>query len=358
MAMQSLLSSAVLLASAVLVATSAFAQDTVQGGDVGIGTVASTIIVVGSVERGGAADDKTLPDDLRIAIDCHGNFSDGGGTNLSGQFRFTITPDAQSLAANSLCTVHADAFGWDSSMLRFPVRSSSGFVNIGALTIQRNASGNAQSQSSERTDRTVSATSLKAPPAAVKLFERGLRSLQQGNFADATKNFEGANRIYPDYAESWLNLGRARVGAGALGPGRDAFLRAAQLDPQLAEPPEELGLLAAGQNDLLTAARYLDESIRLDPGKSYRACYSDAVVNLMLKRYDVAESSARAALAFGDTGAQARVNFVLGMALLARGENAEAKQHLVRYLELVPQAPERDQVLKELRRLEEIDGRR
>jgi len=190
----------------------------------------------------------------------------------------------------------------------------------------------------------------------VKLFDRGMHSLQQGKFPDAIKDFESANKIYPDYAESWLNLGRARAALGTIGPARDAFLRAAQLDPQLAEPPEELGLLAAGQNDLVSAARYLDESIRLDPASSYRACYSDAVVNLMLKHYDVAERSARAALRFGDAGAQARVNYVLGIALLARGENSEAKQHLQRYLELNPKAPERDQIEKELSRVEQLES--
>jgi len=347
-----------LFAVAVAATSAVCAQETVQGGDSGAGPGPSTIIVTGSVERATSGDDTALPSDLRIAVDCHGNFTDGGGASLSGQFRFTLTPDAQALAANSLCTVHATAFGWDSSSLRFPVRSSSGVVNIGALAISRNASGNAQDRNKERTGRTVSATSLKAPPGAVKLFDRGVHSLQQGKFADAAKDFESANKIYPDYAESWLNLGRARVETGSIDTARDAFLRAAQLDPQLAAPPEELGLLAAGQKDLVSAARYLDESIRLDPGGSYRACYSDAVVNLMLKRYAVAESSARAALRFGDTGAQARINYVLGMTLLATGNNAEAKRHLLRYLELSPNVPERDQIEKELSRISQLESAR
>jgi TolA-binding protein len=76
----------------------------------------------------------------------------------------------------------------------------------------------------------------------------------------------------------------------------------------------------------------------------------------MLKRYDVAESSARAALSFGDGGAQARADFVLGMALLARGENSEAKQRLLRYLELSPKAPERGQIEKELARIEQLES--
>jgi tetratricopeptide (TPR) repeat protein len=341
---------------AAAVAASAYAQDTVQGGDVSQGNVAHTIIVSGSVERSTPGEETALPPDIRIAVECHGDSFDGGDVSLSGQFRFNLTPDPQALAANSLCTVQAVVFGWDSSMLRFPVRSTSGLVNIGALTIHRNASGNAQDQTRERTARTISATSLKAPPNAVKLFEHGLHSLQQGKFPDAIKDFESANRIYPDYAESWLNLGRAREASGTVNIARDDFLRAAQLDPQLAEAPEELGLLAAGQNDLASAARYLDESIRLDPGGSYRACYSDAVVNLMLKRYDAAESSARAAMRFGDAGTQARVDYVLGIALLAKGENAEARQRLGRYLELSPKAPERDRIEKELSRLEQLQS--
>jgi tetratricopeptide (TPR) repeat protein len=344
-----------LLVAALALATGMHAQDTVQGGDPGGGTGATTIIVSGSVERATPGDETALPPDLRIAVECHGESSDGGGV-MGGQFRFTLKPSPQALAGNSLCTVQAIAFGWDSTTLRFAVRSSSGLVNIGALTIRRNASGNAQDQVQERTGKTVSATSLKAPPNAVKLFDRGLHSLQQSKFPDAIKDFESANKIYPHYAESWLNLGRAREASGAIDLARDSFLRAAHLDPQLAEPPEELGLLAAGQNDLVSAARYLDESIRLDPASSYRACYSNAMVNLMLKHYDVAERSARAALRFGDAETQARVNYVLGLALLARGENAEAKQHLQRYLDLNPKAPEHDQIEKELSRIDHLQS--
>ncbi len=76
----------------------------------------------------------------------------------------------------------------------------------------------------------------------------------------------------------------------------------------------------------------------------------------MLKHYDVAESSARAALRFGDAGAQARVDYVLGIALLAKGEDAEAKQRLQRYLDLAPKAPERDQIEKELSRLDQRES--
>ena len=332
-----------------------FAQEPVRGGDSGLGIASPTLIVSGTVQHSDVTDTSALPPDLRIAVDCHGDASDGGGASLAGNFRFTLTPSPIAIAASSICSVQAKAFGFDSSLVRFPVRSSSGVINLGVITIQRNASGDAQAQNKTRTTQTVSATSLKAPASAVKLFDHGSHSLQQGKFADAAKDFDNAIRIYPDYAEAWLNLGRARVSMGAFPPAREAFLRAAELDPQMAGPPEESGLLAVRQNDLIAAARYLDNSLRLDPASSYRACYSDAIVNLMLKRYDVAERSARAALRFGDSGPQARANYVLGMALLATSNNSEAKQHLMRYLELTPKAPERDQIEKELARLGQIE---
>lgn len=346
-----------LLPVAALAVAGARAQDPVSVVDPGTGTVAATLIVSGTVQRATPDEDLPLPTDLRIFIDCHhGDYFDGGGTSQSGQFRFTMTPDPQAISSSSICVAEAKAFGFDSSIARFPVRSSSGVVNIGVLTIERNASGNAQAQNKERTGKTVSASSLKAPPSAVKAFERGLHLLQQGKYADAAKDFESAIKIYPEYAESWLNLGRARASLDAVGPAREAFLRAAQLDPQMAEPPAELGLLAARENDLAGAAKYLDESLRLDPAGSFQACYSDALVNLVLKRYDVAERSARAALTFGDSGPHARVNFILGMALLARGNNSEAKQHLLRYLDLAPKAAEREQVLRELSRLDRLES--
>lgn len=282
-----------------------------------------TLIVSGIVERSSAAGDTSLPPDVRIAADCHGDFVDGGLVSPSGQFRFTFKPDPISVAASSLCTIEAKVFGYDSTSARFSVRSANGMVNVGTITITRNSAGDAEDQGSKpHTGPTVSATSLKAPPEAVKLFEQGQKQLRQKKPANAVKSFEAAIRIYPQYADAWMNL----------------------------------GLLAVQRNDLMAAARDLDEAVRLDPEASYQACYSDALVNLALKRYDVAERAARAALRFGDGAGNARIDYVLGMALLARGGNAEARQRLRRYLELAPAAPEREQVERELGRLDRIGG--
>lgn len=330
-----------------------FAQSPIQGADPAAGAVASQLVVTGIVQMEGPKSETPLPQDLRISVDCHhGDFFDGGGTTQSGAFRFMMKPDPMAIAAANICAAEAKAFGYESTIARFLVRSSSGVVDIGILTLSRSASGDMQDQNKPRGPKTVSATSLQAPPGAVKLFDQGSRSLQQEKYAAAAKDFEAAIKVYPQYAEAWLNLGRARVSLKQPVPGHEAFLKAAELDPQMAGPPEELGLLAASQNDVVTAAKYLDESLRLDPASSYRACYSDAVVNMMLKRYDAAERAARAALDFGDSPAQAKAHYLLAMALLTKGTNSdEARLQLQRYLELAPQAPEKAQIEAQLVRM-------
>jgi tetratricopeptide (TPR) repeat protein len=282
-----------------------------------------TLIVSGAVERSSPGGDTSLPPDVRIAADCHGDYVDGGLVSPSGQFRFTFKPDPISVAASSLCTIEAKVFGYESTAARFSVRSANGMVNVGTITITRNSAGDAEDQGSKvHSGPTVSATSLKAPAEAVKRFAQGQKELRQKKLANAVKSFEAAIRIYPEYADAWMNL----------------------------------GLLAVQRNDLMTGARNLDEALRLDPQASFQACYSDALVNLALKRYDVAERAARGALKFGDGGANARIDYVLGMALLARGGNVEARQRLMRYLELAPGAPEREQVERELTRLDRLAG--
>jgi hypothetical protein len=76
---------------------------------------ATSIIVSGSVERA-TPGETALPPDLRIAVECHDDSYDGGGV-LRGQFPFTLTPNPQALAANTLCSLQAVSFGWDWGLL-------------------------------------------------------------------------------------------------------------------------------------------------------------------------------------------------------------------------------------------------
>lgn len=324
----------------------------VQSDPVG-STFATTIVVTGTVERDSADGATSLPPDARIHMDCHGLFFDFT-VDRNGSFRYSFTPDPMAIAAANICLVEARAVGYTGTSVKFPMRQLTGSVDVGVLTVRRNASADAQEANAAPAGQIVSATSLRAPQDAVKSFEKGQTLLRQSKFGDAAKSFESAVKAYPEYAEGWLGLGRARAALKSVPAARDAFVRAAEIDPQIPGPPAELGLLAIQTNDLTAAVQYLDRSLKIDPIGTYQICFSDAMVNLVLKRYGPAERSAAAALRFGDNADHARADYVLGYALLARGANAEAKQRLLRYLELSPKAPERPQIERELARIDSL----
>ncbi|MEQ1570577.1 MAG: hypothetical protein ABMA64_33410 [Myxococcota bacterium] len=78
-------------------------------------------------------------------------------------------------------------------------------------------------------------------------------------------------------ALTWNNLGVGLMGSPGLdGEARDAFERAARLDPGYALPPLNLGLMAAVRGDRAAAAAHFAEATRLG--------YSDRAVQAAVRR--------------------------------------------------------------------------
>jgi tetratricopeptide (TPR) repeat protein len=75
------------------------------------------------------------------------------------------------------------------------------------------------------------------------------------------------------------NLGLAQLDRGALELADAAFARARTLDPENAKPVMNAGLVAQARGDRITARRWFEEAVRLDPG------YGDAFTNLAISHY-------------------------------------------------------------------------
>jgi TolA-binding protein len=79
---------------------------------------------------------------------------------------------------------------------------------------------------------TISATSVAAPPAAQKAFEKGRERERKGKWDEARQSFEKAVQIYPQYAEAWFELGRVQVQTNDFEGGRHSFSQAMAADPK------------------------------------------------------------------------------------------------------------------------------
>ena len=81
----------------------------------------------------------------------------------------------------------------------------------------------------------TSASQLKIPPGARKLFDKGVEALQQKDYKKAVALFEKATTAYPQYDAAYDNMGVALVNLGQSDKARAAFQHAVQLNDKNAD---------------------------------------------------------------------------------------------------------------------------
>jgi len=321
-------------------------------------------------------DDGTAPaTSIPIQRICAGSPRTVAFTNPSGQFNFQwgaapgFVPDASEVGpgngmraaddtgtngirgsqmsggsngANMMgCELIANAPGFRSARLDLSGHRASDNPDLGVIVLHRIAGVEGTS---------VSVTSLNAPKAARKAWEKGVLYLHKSKGAQAEKELEKAVGIYPRYANAWLDLGRARIQQHLEGPARDAFLKAIDADGKLVEPYLELGQMAAHAQNWPDAARYLDRALQLDPVDYPHLWFADAVADYYVQNFDRAEKNAREALKLANRDPHA--NRLLGLILMKKQDYAGAGAALRAYVQLSPNAKDLDQVRTQLKQID------
>ncbi len=203
---------------------------------------------------------------------------------------------------------------------------------------------------------TVSATALNAPEPARKAYGKGENAITEEKYAAAQKNFEKAVEIDPDYAEAWSGLGEALQKQSKPTEARTALEKAVQVDPKYIKPYIQLTMLDLQEKRPEDAVAISGRAVAMNPLEFPELYFYNAVANYNLKHFDVAETSALRATEL-DTGHEVpRSELLLGTIYIAKGDRSGALQHLRKYLEIVPKAPDADQVKKTIAALETPGG--
>ena len=111
----------------------------------------------------------------------------------------------------------------------------------------------------------VLAGSPDLPRKAIRSFEKGRASSDQGEYQDAVRHFRRAVKIAPEFAEAWNRLGDAYRILSELELAQQALLRALELAPESAQPHLNRGMLGLAQGDTLKAESHLRTAAKLDP---------------------------------------------------------------------------------------------
>jgi tetratricopeptide (TPR) repeat protein len=328
-------------------------------------------------------DESPLPDGVNILIVCNGRprtttFTDRKGAfsfqsgqidsltlpdiadglptrNVAGPVDGPMTPPSSGSSASvpagraglSLlgCELRADLPGYSSSSIKLDGHLPSDSPAVGTIVLSRLSNVEGVS---------VSATSLKAPADARKAYERGLDSLHKGKIADAEKDFEKAVAIYPQYANAWLDLGKARLQNKQLEPAGTAFQKTIEADDKMVEAHAQLGMLQAQQGQWAEAAKQLDTALSLDPVDFPKAWFMDAVANFNIKNYDAAAKSAREAVKIDSAHANPEADRLLGLILATKGDYPGALEELAIYLKFAPEGPPAEQVKKQVAQIQAL----
>lgn len=319
--------------------------------------------------------DGSAPEGVLIQRVCDGRAHNEGVTDSTGAFNFKVdlgssntpvvdaaqptgpSPDLNKPFGSSTqythpitamlqnCDVQAVLAGYRTESVRIETQSMRDGVRLPDITLHP----------LKRADKlAVSVTTLTAPSAATKAYEKGLEAERQQKLDAAAASFAKATKTYPDYAEAWFRLGLMRQRLNNSEGAADAWREARRADPKFVKPLEGLTNLADARGDWSASERYSSQWIDLAPDDFPAAYLFHAIAEARLNKMEAAEKDARTALRLDKKQTIPRINYVLGVILLNKQAYAESAQCFRTYLTLAPGARDAAMVQNELSRIEQM----
>jgi Flp pilus assembly protein TadD len=243
------------------------------------------------------------------------------------------------------CELRASLPGYRSDLVMLSGRRRGDNPDVGTIVLRRR--GDVEGA-------TISASSLQAPKAARKAYDKGRKALRKSKWAEGRRQFEKAVQIHPKYAAAWFELGIALEQQGKLDEARKAHGQAIASDAKFVKPYLQLAAIAATERNWKEVAENTERVMKLDPFHFPVAYFYNSAANYNLRNLDAAEKSAREALKLDKQHQFPKIHNLLGVILAEKGDWPGAAQHMRSYLQLVPDAPDRQVVQKRLSELEKL----
>jgi tetratricopeptide (TPR) repeat protein len=187
----------------------------------------------------------------------------------------------------------------------------------------------------------ISVPSNNIPDRAKSSFDAAMKSLDAPNFEQAASQLSAAVKASPKFAEGWHALGVIDERLQKPADAREAYEQALKANPKFLQPYVTLAALCIKTKDWDCAAKTAADGIKADTKRSYPELYiHQAVAQYEHKELSGAESSVQQAIQLDGYHHHPREEYVLGRILEAKGDTAAAKEHMEKYLQLAPNAPD------------------
>jgi tetratricopeptide (TPR) repeat protein len=261
------------------------------------------------------------------------------------------------------CELRASASGFHAAVISLlDLDSFGGSVDVGVIVVQR---------STKIEGTTVSAIPYKAPKAARKAYEKGLKAERNGKLADAHKYLETAVEIYPSSANAWFQLGNVLQKQSQKDAARKAYTQATTIDTRFLPPFLSLASLAFETRnwtevlnltghimdlDPLNDAAVTKYILDLDALNYVDAYFYNAVANYKLNKIEDAEKSGLKAEHLDLSTRFPQLHLLLAEIFARKDDYAMAISEFQTYLDLAPQAKYADRLRERLAELKKLNG--
>jgi tetratricopeptide (TPR) repeat protein len=252
-------------------------------------------------------------------------------------------PQDQSLVN---CELRAKLAGFRSQSIALAGRHAMDNPDLGAILMHREAPGEKSS--------TVSATTVNAPKAARKAFEKGQELLKKNKLGEARDEFLKAVQIDQSYADAWVELGKLQDASNDRDGARSSFRAALKSDPKFVNPYLELSRLALNDKKWREAADLTDQALKLDSFDYPQAYLFNAAAKFNLQEVDAAEKSIKEADRLDTRHQYPEVAHLYGAILLYKKDYAGAVLQYHAYLKMAPNADGAPTVRKQLETLDKL----
>jgi tetratricopeptide (TPR) repeat protein len=243
------------------------------------------------------------------------------------------------------CELRAALPGFRSDVVPLAGRRSLDNPDVGTLVLHRLAKVEGY---------TFSGTSLYAPKDAKKAYEKGLNASKKKKWADAEKELQKATNAYSQYAIAWYELGMVYQQQSKIEEAKNAYGAAVKADAKYINPYAQMARIAAAEKKWDESAEHAGKVIKLNPYFSPDVYFISGLANLNANKLDAAEEHAREALKMDANHRNPKIAHLLGVILAQKQDYAGALENMRAYLKYAPDAPDADNVKKQLTEVERL----
>jgi tetratricopeptide (TPR) repeat protein len=166
-----------------------------------------------------------------------------------------------------------------------------------------------------------------------------MKAINGNDIPGAIVALKAATAANPKFALAWHDLGVLSEFQRSVPEALDAYTKAIEANPKMLAPYVTRTRLLVKEKNWSEVLKSSDPALALDKDHLFSELYVHrAVAQYNLKDLAAAEASAKEAMNPKGKRTTARAEYVLGRVLEAKGDMDGAKQHMAKYLELVPSA--------------------